>query len=853
MMKIYRYIFCYLVLVLIPIGVSAQSDTSAIMHADSLTTDSSVLHDNIFDNKTEQRRAMIMAESEEFRQFLLYKLEGLNKHLNKHKEVQIADSLITVLKNKGITYVDTAALFIDTHTYSILDSIKRFEDNFYDTDIEDIDDIKASKCESELHTELNMLTNSSTQVDLSIRNAPSVITVITDAQIKALGARDIMDVLRLVPGFHVALGEAGNLGIGVRGNWANDGKVLLLLDGQEMNDIYSAQLTINKRFPVDFIKRIEVIRGPGSINYGGFAEFAVINIVTYSPGEMNGLSVGYSTGQTSKMHTSDLFKISYGKKWTKAALSVWYYGGIAQQSDANYFGFFPMTEWVNSGAGIGKYASLKGNSDVLPSLSNVLFTYNNFSIRTITDFLNVQDISKISKDGSRPVRVGNKMNFTEMSYKWKISEHFSFTPKLNTVSQYTETNNDELYDESTNFTSRIKIGGVLQYDNSVRSSHMIGSEYFIDYYTQAFDMLSPVNEIKDLNYRNLSAYYQTIQKFPLVNITFGLRYDQNSAYGSSLAPRIGFTRKFAEWHFKVLFNRAFRAPSAGNIAQSYTENYIVNGDTSEILWMERKLKPEKTTVVEFELGRQLTKNVMLTANIFYIHTRNPIVYSLNQSQLMLNIFEQKNRTDAMALPGYRFYTNFDESGSSGLELQFIGRYSWGTFDANYSFNTVAGHKVPMDYKVTTFSYDPENRKTISDWNVLAFPMHSGSLNFTLYLTKKFSFNINSKYFGERYGFTLVQYPDVKDIDGNVILPEKLNIYGVHQKFSSTWVTNLFLGYQGEKGLELGFGVNNTQNRKYEYIQPYFGLNQTLPALSREFFIKAAWHFGGNPHWRGGQK
>lgn len=850
-MKFVYYLFVSIFYFAGSIQLYSQTDSIYVLkHINSLDSAENL---GLDDTTKQKKSSRVKSESEEFRQFLLLKIDALSQELNKHEEMRIADSLITVMKVHGIEFIDTAGLILDRKTFAILDSIKNVEQNFYDTDIEDIDDLKASDCESLLHTELNMTTNASTSSDMNIRNAPSVITVITDAQIKALGARDIMDVLRLIPGFHVALGENGNLGIGVRGNWANDGKVLLLLDGQEMNDIYSAQLTINKRFPVDFIKRIEVIRGPGSINYGGFAEFAVINIITYSPGEMNGLSVGYSTGQTKNMHTSDLFKISYGKKWNKAALSVWYYGGKAQQSDAEYFGFYPIEEWVMNGAGIGKYASLKGNSDVLPSISNVLFTYGNFSFRTISDFLDVQDISQINPDGKRHVSIGNRMNFSEISYKIKFSDKFSFQPKLNSVAQFTQRRDDNSNFKADNYTIRFKAGGNFQYEHSVRSSHILGSEYFVDNYTNVDPFQDPVSDSTDLAYRNLSVYYQTIQRFPLVNVTVGLRYDKNSAYGYSLAPRIGFTRKFSNWHFKVLYNRAFRAPSVGNIAQAWSDNYILNEDSTQIEWMERKLKPERTTVVEFEIGRQITKNVMVSANVFYMHTRNPIVYTLNQSELMLDLFQQKYKTDAMALPGYRFYTNFKESGSSGIELAFVGRYSWGIFDANYSFVTAKGHEIPNDFQVTTFSYKPENRQTISDWRVLSFPMHSGSINFTLYLTKKFSLNINSNYYGERYGFTIVQYPDVLDNDGNVVLPEKLNVYGKHQKYSSTWITNTFLGYQGEKGLELGFGINNLKNKHYEYIQPYFGLNQVLPALSREIFMKVAWHFGGNPHWRGGTK
>ena len=51
--------------------------------------------------------------------------------------------------------------------------------------------------------------------------------------------------------------------------------------------------------PVEAISRIEVIRGPGSALYGADAFAGVINIVTKSPKELQGLAGGISAGSFS--------------------------------------------------------------------------------------------------------------------------------------------------------------------------------------------------------------------------------------------------------------------------------------------------------------------------------------------------------------------------------------------------------------------------------------------------------------------------------------------------------------------------------------------------------------------------
>ena len=70
------------------------------------------------------------------------------------------------------------------------------------------------------------------------------------------------------------------MGPGFRGLWGQEGKILLLIDGKEMNEQLYSTIQLGHEFPVELIERIEVVRGPGSVIYGGNAELAVINVIT---------------------------------------------------------------------------------------------------------------------------------------------------------------------------------------------------------------------------------------------------------------------------------------------------------------------------------------------------------------------------------------------------------------------------------------------------------------------------------------------------------------------------------------------------------------------------------------------
>jgi len=67
--------------------------------------------------------------------------------------------------------------------------------------------------------------------------------------------------------------------VGMRGFAANSPRVLVLLDGQPMNDGYAGKVTW-ALLPVSEMQSVEVLRGPGSVLYGGNAMAGVIQLFT---------------------------------------------------------------------------------------------------------------------------------------------------------------------------------------------------------------------------------------------------------------------------------------------------------------------------------------------------------------------------------------------------------------------------------------------------------------------------------------------------------------------------------------------------------------------------------------------
>ncbi|RKG68838.1 TonB-dependent receptor [Corallococcus sp. CA054B] len=111
----------------------------------------------------------------------------------------------------------------------------------------------------------------------AVRTVPAIGASFNRAQMIALGARTVADVLDVVPGVSVSRDVQGFHRTAIRG-LRNDAEVLFLLDGHRLNNFFDGKALMN--LPVENLERIEVIRGPGSAVYGAGAFQGVVNLVT---------------------------------------------------------------------------------------------------------------------------------------------------------------------------------------------------------------------------------------------------------------------------------------------------------------------------------------------------------------------------------------------------------------------------------------------------------------------------------------------------------------------------------------------------------------------------------------------
>lgn len=114
--------------------------------------------------------------------------------------------------------------------------------------------------------------------------APSMVKIITAREIRSLGWRTLGEALASLPGLNITYDRSysylGVRGFGRPGDFTS--RVLLMIDGQPVNDGIYDQASIGSEFPVDMalVDRIEFVPGAGSVMYGGNALLAVVNVIT---------------------------------------------------------------------------------------------------------------------------------------------------------------------------------------------------------------------------------------------------------------------------------------------------------------------------------------------------------------------------------------------------------------------------------------------------------------------------------------------------------------------------------------------------------------------------------------------
>ncbi len=660
----------------------------------------------------------------------------------------------------------------ETPPYAKADSI-----DFSNMSLEELSKMKSRYAATEIEKTINLAIEAASRKPLSMRKSPSIISVISGDEIERSGAKDLMDVFTLIPGLEFNVDVEGVVALSFRGMWSNEGNISLQIDGLEVNEIAYASLQFGNHYQLSQIKKIEIIRGPGSALYGGYAEYAVINIVTKKGEDLKGIAVDGLISNTIETYSRQNVSITAGNTVKDFSYALSGMIGRGQRSNRSYTDVYDSTY------------DMKGNTNLNTTYFNMSLAYKNLSLQFIYD-----DYKTTNQDGSiailsKPYPLDFLSVMTQLKYTKQFNKALSFTCKIDHKYSNPWTFRgepapvDSLYYSYYLKTNRYKASAGVLWDPSYWLNINLGAEAFIDHAYLTGGDLFRTDLTNKVTYYNYAPYIQLLAKTSFATITAGARYDISTAFGSAFNPRLGLTKRFGMFNFKVLYASSFRTPAIESI------QYAMDGV---------KLKPERSNTWECEVSAQITKNMYVAVNLFDISTKNAIRYFV--------------KTDPI-FTGYQDgYRNSDRQiGSQGLELEYKYVKAWGSVKIAYSY-----------YTIENKSADPANEVPGNNAATLGTAQHKFSFAGNFNIGRQMYVSPSANFLGTRYGYAAVDTADK----------------GILTKYKPQLVANLFVGSNSlVKNCSIGAGVSNIFDERIIYLQAYNSLHAPLPGMGREYYVR----------------
>lgn len=442
--------------------------------------------------------------------------------------------------------------------------------------------------------------------------APGIVSVVTRDEINRYGGNTLADVLNRVTSIYMLSTYIwSDSTASMRGDALThvNNHTLVLINGRPFRDSAYGGLneTIFRDFPIHHIEQIEVIRGPGSVLYGSNAFSGLINIVTQKRKKtgvtLRGRYGSFDTGQEESEFA-----------WQNDQASIT--GAVRHRSSNG---------WLNTAVDERKQpVSFRNNDgDVSASLWGEWKDFN-FNLYIVNNQRNHWGAVPIGS--GQPIE--NNRLFIDTGYQHRFNPHWrstwnvtfnkfgqNYDLPVRNVPYMTDLYENNILFEQTNFLSFLEdklnllIGGLVEY-----------KEGGVTQLSQP-NTLSPYTQLKSSIYGEVS--YPLLDKLKLTVGGQVHRFDNLKSPMAGIADhgavmevvgRSGLVYDFtSRIGAKLLYNQAYRSPSAGEL-----------GANSAVVLGNRGLNPELIETADAQLFYH-EKNYQLSLTAFRSRASDLIV------------------------------------------------------------------------------------------------------------------------------------------------------------------------------------------------------------------------------------
>lgn len=627
---------------------------------------------------------------------------------------------------------------------------------------------------------LNLKIVSALKEPETIGRVPATVRVITADDIRDNAYSTLEDALAGLPGLQFRNIQGFNSYIFMRGVPSQNNKILLLVDGVQVNELNSGGFYAGGQFNLANVDRIEVVYGPASALYGTNAVSGIINVFTRDPRTAGGGGQASLAAGSFGARQAD---VRYAQHDEKAGLGFSVSAMYKENDKTDLRGKEGDNNWTGALENFENDASFDGRVRYKDFSAGVMFQDKDASYATAQLGVAQPGHAAVSDHGVNwHIRFLN----TWLTYAYDRKETWS----LRSTAYY---RNSTVQDDTIPIIEPPTAGSPGRQYRWYRPNHLLGSETQLRWLpssrwrfslglvleqerlAEAFSITesaaadvrpSVPADPKMLENRLISVYAQSQTYLTKnMNLFLGLRHDDSNYYGAVTTPRLGFVFNRGKLTAKALYMQAFRAPKPWD----YT-NGMGNPN----------LKPEKIYSLEASGGWSFSENLRLDLSVY----RNRL------DNLLLRI----NREDMW------WWDNVGDLTTKGCEAGL--EYRRGRLRAylNYTYND---------------SRDDENRR------VEEIAPHGANAGFQYAFTPAFRLSFRGQYLGER------DNPKTIPATGNTRIDDALVVH-------STLSLKLPLGF------DLRLVVNNLLDA--EYYHPSNLPASRFRQLQRSFRLIAGFAF-----------
>lgn len=483
----------------------------------------------------------------------------------------------------------------------------------------------------------------------------STVSIIKKGIIFKSKAKNLSEVVHLIPGVHVSEGQKGEANINIRGLASN--RITLMYDGIPIYEPYFNSFNL-KSFSATEIDKIKVVKGASSVLYGANTLGGIVNIITQRPYEdffnFNG---NWSENSSLFLSGSGAYRLKDFSIYTSATWDK------SNGYDWNDQGTKKIREWSDHNRRhiITKlYYSPTDHSEIM---AEVLYTNSEYRIPPALDYFKerywyFQDWDKLQ------IHLGGLFPFAKKGF---IKLRSYLVHHYNVLNDYNNNNMEIFRWQSTYKNSSLGIFVLGEYPLSKKNILKFS-------FNSGFNRVNTQDDIgaewehfnRDLYSWGIEDHITLSDQFKLIGgFSLDLLNKNSGENKTSINPILGikyYPNTFLNLHLS--YARKSRFPSMKSLYSSSSGNPNLVDEIGQ----------------SFEIGITYNKSIQFSASVFY------------------NVFTDMIQS-YRGLDGYKNYQNIGKAIIKGFELQISKKIKLLDLQASYTYldSNEKDLNQPLDY------------------------------------------------------------------------------------------------------------------------------------------------------------